>query len=102
MMAMIKEMIVELAKMEFTEVICPLGAIASVLLTDAGALSIVSVGIEFEAWTCFSEPDVKLEINMTAKKLPMIAIVFIFNPLFLFKAHQDADLHEAHLSMDKQ
>jgi len=93
MTAVINEMTVELEKMEFTEVVCSLSAIASVLLIGAGAFSIVSVCIELEAWTCFREPDVKLEINTTAKRFPIIAIVFIFIPLFLFKAHQDADLH---------
>jgi hypothetical protein len=94
---MIKEMIVERAKMEFTEGVCSLSAIASGLLTDEDAFSIVSVCIEIEAWSCFREPGVKLENNLTAKKVPIIALVFIFIPLFLFKAHQDADLHVDHL-----
>jgi len=59
MTAMIKKMIVELAKMEFSGVVCLLSARASVLLTDIGAFSIVSVCIEIEAGTCFREPDVK-------------------------------------------
>jgi hypothetical protein len=101
MTAMIKKMIVERAKMEFTGVVCALSAKASVLLTDAGAFSIVSVCMELKAWTCFSEPDVKLEINMTVKKVPIIAIVFKFILLFLFKAYQDADLHVVHLPTDK-
>jgi hypothetical protein len=99
---MIKKMIVDLAKMGFSGVVCSLSARASVLLTDVGAFSFVSVCMELKAWTCCSEPDVKLEINVTAKKVPIIAIVFKFIPRFLFKAHQDADLHVVHLPMDKQ
>jgi hypothetical protein len=102
MAAMIKKMIVDLAEMEFSGVVCSLSARASVLLTDVGAFSIVSVCRELKAWTCCSEPDVKLEINVTAKKVPIIAIVFKFIPRFLFKAHQNKDLHVVHLPMDKQ